>query len=91
MNFPVTAKYFNIYEQILGYYMGALKLNTTRPTPKLLEDDTIEIPPEIREIHKYIIFCFYIMCVKGIHSMNGIYTKIKYRSREPLSNMKYDK
>ena len=78
MKFPVTAKYFNIYEQILGYYMGALKLNTTRPTPKLLEDDTIEIPPEIREIHKDTLLCFDILYVSGMPFINGIDAYIKH-------------
>ena len=52
----VITKDVNIAEQIFGPDIGALKVNTTIHTPKQVRDNTIDIPPEIREIHKDIPF-----------------------------------
>ena len=90
-NCLVTDEDINKAIHFFGPGMVALKVNTIKQTPNTVQDDNIEIPPDIREINKYIIFCFYIMYVNGMTFMNGIENTIKYRSTEPLSNMHTNK
>ena len=76
-NCSITAEDVNISELSFGPDMGALKVKTTRQTPKPVQYDTIEIPPEIRDIHKDITLCFDIIYVNGMHFMNSINATIK--------------
>ena len=71
--------------------MGAHTQNIFRQNPKPVREDTIEMPPETREMHKYITFCFDIMYMNEITSVNSIETTIKKRVTEPLSNMYAEK
>ena len=56
--------------------MVALKGKTTSNTPKLVQDDNIEILPKIIDIHKDITLIFYIMYVNGMPFMIDINTTI---------------
>ena len=51
----------------------------------------LKTPPEIRDIHKNIILCCYIMYMNIISFMNVIDTTIRYQSTEPLSNLQAEK
>ena len=64
--FLVTNEDINIAGNFLGPYMGELKGKTNRHNPKIGIYDTIEILPEIRDIHKYITLLFYIIHVNVI-------------------------
>ena len=90
-NCPVTAEDAKIVEKSFGPDMGELQGKTTRKTPNPVWDDTIEIPPEIREIHKDTLLCFDILYVSGMPFMNGIDAYIKHWLTKPLSNIHSDK
>jgi hypothetical protein len=60
-NCPVTAEDVNIAEKIFGGDIGALKGKTTRRHPTPVQDDLVEIPPELLEQHQALTYCMDII------------------------------
>ena len=49
-------------EKIFGPDIAALKGKSTRPKPKRVKEDLVEIPQELKEQHKELALCIDIMC-----------------------------
>lgn len=79
-NCPVTIDDVKIF----GPDIGALKGKTTRSRPAHVNDDIVEIPPEIATQHHDLTFCIDIMYVNGMPMLTGIDRSIRYRILLPL-------
>ena len=85
-NCPVTAADVDVAEKIFGPDIGALKGKSTRPTSPVVKDDLIEIPKEIKELHKDLILCIDIMFINGIPMLTCIDRSLHFRSLVPMEN-----
>ena len=80
----MTAEDVNIAEKIFGVDIGALKGKSTRCRPQPVEEDLVEIPPELFKQHEDIILCMDNMFVNRMPMMSSINRSIKFRSLVPL-------
>jgi hypothetical protein len=63
---PVTSKDAEVAMQIWGPNIAALKGKTTRITPKNAMTDLVNIPVEIRDLHKFITISIDVFYVNKI-------------------------
>ena len=62
----------NISEKIYGAGIGALKGKTTQNRPTPANNDFVEVPPELIENHRELIYFMEVMCVQNIPMLTGI-------------------
>ncbi len=65
-NCPVTVKDMGMGIKVLGPSIAMLKGKTVRMTPPVVRQDVIEIPKEIREVHKDVTLAIDIFFVNKI-------------------------
>jgi hypothetical protein len=66
--------------KIFGLDIGTLKGKSTRKAPIPVKRDLIEIPPELKQKHEYLIFCMDIMFVNDMPMLTGIDRSIRFRA-----------
>ena len=77
-------------ERLFGPDVGTLKGKSKRRKPMPVVVDNIEIPDEIRAVHKDVTLCIDIFFVNNAVIFHGIDTTIKFRGRIPLASRKHD-
>ncbi len=65
---PVTVKDMGMAIKVLGPSIGMLKEKTVRTTPPVVRQDVIEIPKEIRELHKDVTLTIEFFLSARYHS-----------------------
>ena len=75
-----------ITENIFGPDMATLKGKSTRPTPKPVLQDWIELPMEIIEYHSEVELCMDDMFIIGVKLMTAIDRTIRFRSVIPTQS-----
>jgi len=85
-NCPVTVADVDAAKKIFGPNIGTLKGKSTIPTSPVVKDDLVEIPMEIKELHKDIILCIDIMFVNGIPMLTCIDRSLRFCSLVPMEN-----
>jgi hypothetical protein len=84
-NCPVTPADVNVTEKIFGGDIGALKGKTTRRRPVPVQDDEVEISPEMLDPpDPDLTYCMDIMYVNGMPMMTGIDKTIRFRGLVPM-------
>ena len=83
-NCPVRLQDIKIAENIFGPDMATLKGRSTRPRPKPVLEDWIELPKEIMRKHAEIELCMDIMFINGVKLMTAIDRTIRFRSVVPV-------
>ena len=89
-NCPVTVEDVKLAERLFGPDVGTLKGKSKRRKPMPVVVDNIEIPDEIREVHKDVTLCIDIFFVNNAVIFHGIDTTIKFRGSIPLANRTHD-
>ena len=89
-NCPVTIKHVDIAEKIYGPDIGTLKGKSTRPRPKPVTDDLVDVPPEILENHESLTMCIDLMFVNSIAFLTGVDRSVINRSCRYLTNQTAD-
>ena len=74
-NYPGRYSY---YWEIFGKDIHTLKGNAVKTKPIPVINDYVEIPKELKEIHKNIELCVDIMYIQGIMFLATISRKIKF-------------
>ena len=85
-NCPVRLEDIKIAENIFGPDMATLKGKSTRPRPKPVLEDWIELPREIMSKHAEIELCMDIMFIYGVKLMTTIDRTIRFRSVVPIQS-----
>ena len=85
-NCPVTIEDLHVAEDIFGANINALKGKTTRRTPKVVEIDYVEVPPEIMRLHKEVTITGDIFYVQGQTFFVTLSRKIKFNTLECLDS-----
>ena len=75
-----------IAENIFGPDMATLKGKSTRPKPKPVLKDWIELPREIMNKHAEVELCMDIMFINGVKLMTAIDRTIRFRSVVPIQS-----
>jgi hypothetical protein len=67
---PLTAKDMKTATKVWGRNIAMLKGKTVRTTPPMVRHDVIEIPKEIRELHKLVTLAIDIFLSTRSHSVS---------------------
>ena len=84
-NCPIAVEDVNIAEQIYGSDISSMKGKKTRPKAKLVRNDHVKIPPEIKETHDNLTLHIDIMFVNNLLMLTSIDDPIRYRAPVPLN------
>ena len=76
----------NFSEKIYGANIGALKGKTTRNRPTPVKNDLAEVPPELIEQHRELIYYMNVMYVNNMPMLTGIDRILRYRILVPLTS-----
>ena len=85
-NCPVTINDIKIAEQIFGKDISTIKGKTVRKTPKVIVNDTIEIPKELVMKHHNIEICMDVMFINGQPMLTTIDKTIKFCAVVPIDS-----
>ena len=87
-NCPITLEDIDIAEKIFGKDIHILKGKAVRTKPIPVINDYVEIPKELKEIHKNIELCVDIMYIQGIMFLVTISRKIKFITIQSIETRK---
>jgi hypothetical protein len=85
---PVGHRDVDVALQIYGPSVALLKGKTVRKTAPVARQDVVEVPKEIRRLHKRVTLCIDIFFVNGIPYFATLSMKICFLSVTHLSNRK---
>ena len=92
-NCPVSredAEIAEIAEKIFGPSMSSLKGKSTRPKPKVVREDLIKVPRELKKQHRNIELCMDTMFINNCAMLTAIDRTIKFRSLVPVPNRTHE-
>ena len=85
-NCPVTIEDIKICEDIYGPNIYALKGKSVRTKPKVVLNDYIEVPPEIKVRNQDVELCADILYIQGIPFLATISKHIKFLTIIPIAS-----
>jgi len=85
---PVKPQDVDVALRIHGSSVALLKGKTVRKTPDVVRQDIVEVPKEIRQLHKRVTLSIDIFFVNGIPFFSTLSKKICFLSVTHLSNRK---
>ena len=85
---PVTTEDAGVAQKVWGPSVASLKGKTTRQTPPAVQTDIIEIPTEIRELHRLVTLSIDVFFVNKIPFFMTLSRKICFSTVTHLANRK---
>ncbi len=87
---PVTAEDAAVANKIWGANVASLKGKTTRKTPKPVKTDMVEIPTEIRDLHRIVVLTIDVFFVNKVPFFLTLSRKICFSTVTHLENRKIE-
>ena len=78
----------DIAQKIFGPSISTIKGKSTRKNPKLVIDDSIQIPTKLITNNKDIILCIDTLFINNQPMLTSIDTTVRFRGLVPLSSRK---